>query len=135
MKTLGQTAYDTLKIAANTLIVKGEQVQLDAAGRAAKGTELTNLPVVGIAFATIDNRTGSPLGGAADAADVVIEQGAFEYAAIAGSPIVGAKVYCSGPTSLTTTIGATRGKAGIIKSKTVAGTYYVLHDSVTSGLM
>lgn len=76
-----QPSRGTYSIKANVRIFKGAIVALDSAGRAmpaglaAAGSVL----VVGKASATYDNRTGSELGGAADACDVEVEYGVFAY--------------------------------------------------------
>ncbi len=71
-------ARGSYKIAANTLIRKGWQVGLDAAGRAVAADTIANgcLSIVGKASSTIDNRTGSQdFSGLADATDVYVEYG------------------------------------------------------------
>lgn len=71
----------TYAIAANTLVFKGEQVGLDADGRAMRAGPLSTgcVLVVGKASHTVDNRNGSELGGAAGAADLEVEFGAFGW--------------------------------------------------------
>lgn len=68
-------------IKANVYIKKGGMVALDSAGRAmpaglAAGGSVT---CVGKSSATYDNRTGSALGGAADACNVEVEYGVFAW--------------------------------------------------------
>jgi hypothetical protein len=79
-------ARGTYPIKANVRIWKGAIVGLDAAGRAMPGDTIANgcVRVVGKASATYDNRTGSVLGGAADAVDVEVEFGVFEFLSAAG---------------------------------------------------
>ncbi len=79
-------ARGTLKIAANTLIRKGWLVGIDSAGRAVPGGLISAgcLAGMGKASSTIDNRTGSELGGAADACDVEVEFGVFGWASKTG---------------------------------------------------
>lgn len=74
-------ARGTYPIKANVHIFKGAMVGLDSAGRAMPGDTIANgcLSIVGKASATYDNRTGSALGGAADAVDVEVEYGVFQY--------------------------------------------------------
>jgi hypothetical protein len=71
----------TYPIAANTRIFKGSLVCLDAAGRAIPGGLIAAgaTVAVGKASSTVDNRTGSALGGAAEAADVEVEFGVFAF--------------------------------------------------------
>jgi len=71
----------TFPIKANVRIFKGAIVGLDSAGRAMPGDTIANgcVVVVGKASATYDNRTGSALGGAADAVDVEVEFGVFQW--------------------------------------------------------
>ena len=79
-------ARGTYPIKANVRIFKGAIVGLDAAGRAMPGDTIANgcVKVVGKASATYDNRTGSVLGGAADAVDVEVEFGVFGYLTATG---------------------------------------------------
>ncbi len=76
----------TFKIAANTLIRKGWLVGIDSAGRAVPGGLISAgcLAGMGKASSTVDNRTSSELGGAADAADVEVEYGVFGWASKTG---------------------------------------------------
>lgn len=71
----------TYPIKANVRIFKGAIVGIDSAGRAMPGDTIANgcLTVVGKASATYDNRTGSVLGGAADAVNVEVEYGVYQY--------------------------------------------------------
>lgn len=72
----------TYPIAANTRVFKGSLVALDSAGRVIPGTSIASGAVVamGKASSTVNNLTGSELGGAAGAADVEIEYGVFDFA-------------------------------------------------------
>lgn len=74
-------ARGTYPIKANVRIFKGGIVGLDTAGRAMPGDTIANgcVKVVGKASATYDNRTGSVLGGAAEAVDVEVEYGVFQW--------------------------------------------------------
>lgn len=69
-------------IKANVRIFKGALVGIDIAGRAMPADTIANgcLRIVGKASATYDNRTGSALGGAADAVQVDVEYGVFQFA-------------------------------------------------------
>lgn len=75
-------ARGTYKIKANVRIFKGAIVGLDSAGRVMPADTIANgcLRIVGKSSATYDNRTGSVLGGAADAVDVDVEFGVFSCA-------------------------------------------------------
>lgn len=79
--TAGHPSRGTYGIKANTRVFKGAIVCLDSAGRAMPGDTIANgaLFAVGKSSTTIDNRTGSTLGGAADAADVEVEFGVFGF--------------------------------------------------------
>lgn len=79
-------ARGTYPIKANVRIFKGSIVGLDSAGRAMPGGLISAgcVKVVGKASATYDNRTGSVLGGAADAVDVEVEYGVFEFLSASG---------------------------------------------------
>lgn len=83
-------ARGNLKIAANTLIKKGWLVGVDAAGRAVPGDTVAAgcLAGFGKASSTIDNRTGSELGGAADATDVFVEYGIFGWQSAGGGDTI-----------------------------------------------
>lgn len=76
----------TYGIKANKRIFKGALVGIDSAGRAMPGDTIANgcLSGVGKASATYDNRTGSVLGGGADACDVEVEYGVFEFDSATG---------------------------------------------------
>lgn len=109
----------TIKSAANQLFPKGTIVTRDAAGRAVSPAtaDTSTFPMVCVAEATFDNRTGSEAGGAADAIDV---QGACEvvgFAYVGGTPIMGQKLYVvdNQTVSVSKDGGAalTRGFAGI----------------------
>lgn len=71
----------TYKIKANTRNFKGGIVGLDVAGRACPGAAIAGgcLFCVGKASHTLNNLTGSELGGAADAADQEVEFGVFGW--------------------------------------------------------
>ena len=74
-------ARGTYGIKANTRNFKGGLVALDSAGRAMPAGLISTgaLFCVGKASHTLDNRTGSELGGAADAADQEVEFGVFGW--------------------------------------------------------
>jgi hypothetical protein len=71
----------TYPIAANMLILKGTIVCLNSDGRAIAGNTVSGGAVVcvGKASHTLDNRTGSALGGGAGAADIEVEFGVFGW--------------------------------------------------------
>lgn len=108
-------------IAANTIIYKGSLVGEDSAGRAIPATLLaTCIRVLGKASSTIDNRTGSALGGAASAAYVEVEYGTHNWAnSAAGDAIaaddIGKLCYAvDDQTVALTSNGGTRPIAGLI---------------------
>lgn len=72
-------ARGTYPVAANTLIIKGTIVCLNASGQAVPGVDGEGFHAIGKASHTLDNRTGSDLGGAAAAADVEVEFGVFGF--------------------------------------------------------
>jgi hypothetical protein len=104
----------TLPIEANTLIESGDIVVRNASGRAIQGAASagSTLVAVGIAKYTIDNRTGSALGGAAGAAEIDCERGIWDLTT-ADNPTKDVVLYVAGPRSVTTTAGtnAVCGKA------------------------
>lgn len=71
----------TYSIKANVFIQKGAQVGIDSAGRLMPADTIANgcLKIVGKSSATYDNRTGSALGGAADACECEVEYGVFAW--------------------------------------------------------
>jgi hypothetical protein len=74
-------ARGTYGVKANVYPKKGGMIALDSAGRAMPAGALAggSVRVVGKSSATIDNRTGSELGGAADAAQLEVEFGVFGW--------------------------------------------------------
>jgi hypothetical protein len=81
-----------LAVAANTLILKGTLVQVDADGRATN-VGGTGAVIAGIAGATVDNRTTAPSGGGAGALDVSVEYGVAGLLYTGTAPIAGDAVY------------------------------------------
>lgn len=113
----------TFGIKANVLILKGTMVAIDSAGRAMPAGLVASgaLAAVGKASATYDNRTGSALGGAADAADVEVEYGVFGWLSASGggddilADDVGKVAYMADNQTVALTNGTdTRGIAGYI---------------------
>lgn len=84
-------ARGTYPIAANVRIFKGALVCIDSAGRVRPGGTIASGALAGLgkASATIDNRTGSALGGAAGAAYVEVEFGAFQMINSAAADEIG----------------------------------------------
>lgn len=72
-------ARGTYPVAANVLIIEGTIVCLNASGQAVPGTDGNGFHAVGKASHTINNLTGSALGGAAAAANVEVEFGVYGY--------------------------------------------------------
>jgi len=106
----------TLAIEANTLIESGDIVIQNANKRAIPGAAAAGaaLVVAGIAKHTVDNRTGSALGGAAGAADVDCEVGLFDLVT-ADNPALKAQLYVLSATSVTTT-ASTNTPCGIARN-------------------
>jgi len=77
----------SLGIAANKKIYAGSLVARDAAGHATPGATATTLLGVGRAAESVDNT-----GGAADALQVPIDKGVFQFANSAGDPITVADI-------------------------------------------
>lgn len=124
-------------IAANTLIRKGWMVALDANGRAVPAGTIASGALVGIGKAshTLDNRTGSDLGGAAGAAYLEMEYGVFSWLSAGGGDAIAADdvskvcyMLDNQTVALTSSTGA-RGPAGVI-SEVRNGQVYV-HQSPT----
>lgn len=118
----------TLPMAANTIINKGEIVQVNGSNLAIPGAAANGFKAVGIAKQTYDNRTGSEAGGAAGALEVEYECGIFGVGGSAGvNP--GVKVYVAGPNSVTSTVGS-NGIAGICTETLRNGKYWCLISPV-----
>jgi hypothetical protein len=83
----------TLPSAANQLFYKGTMVSRDANGRAVVPTADDGLPVVCVANATYDNRTGSENGGANDSIDIEGMAGVYSMKYSGTQPKVGQKVF------------------------------------------
>jgi hypothetical protein len=111
----------TLAIEANTLIEAGDIVIQNANKRAIPGAASAGaaLTVAGIAKYTVDNRTGSALGGAAGAADVDCELGMWDLAT-ADNPALKAQLYVLSATSVTTTVG-TNTPCGVARNVVKSG--------------
>lgn len=98
-------------IAANVLILKGTLVALDSAGRAT--IPGAGRPIIGIAQATYDNRTGSVLlGGAADAIRVECDCGIFGFAVLGTAPVRGERLYAVDNQTVSLDPTGSRGYAG-----------------------
>jgi len=131
----------THPIAANTLILKGTQVGLDAAGRVLPAGLLSSgvLFAIGKASSTIDNRTGSALGGAAGAADVEVEYGVHGWLSAASADEItiadiGKKVFMLDNQTVALTSGDNaRGPAGVV-SEVRNGFVYVYQGPHVAGL-
>lgn len=133
----------TIPIAADTLIRKGWLVGLDVNGLAVAGDTIANgcLVGVGVASATVDNRTGSELGGAAGAADVEVEYGVFGFASKTGggddiaAVSVGEPCFVVDNQTVALTNGTdTRGIAGFI-SEVRAGVVFVYMGPHVAGMI
>jgi hypothetical protein len=136
-KSAGLTsARCTHPVKANVKVLKGGMVAIDSAGRAMPAGAASGGSVValGKASATINNLTGSELGGAAGAADVEIECGIHYWENSASSDEIAADdvglpcyVVDDQTVALTSSSG-TRIIAGIIKEVTAAGKVGVLQS-------
>jgi len=130
-------ARGTYPIAANTKILKGTLVGLDSAGRAiAATTAATCVRVVGKASSTVNNLTGSELGGAAGATDLEVEHGIFNWMNSAAADEIAADdigklcYAVDNQTVALTSDGGTRQIAGLI-----VGFYYGFPQVYTSPLV
>lgn len=106
----------TFGSAANQFFAFRTIVTRDGAGRAVSpsSADVSGLPAMGISNASIDNRTSSDLGGAADAKNVEVDYGvkALDYTGTA--PIPGEVVYVvDNQTVSSDSLGGARGIAGI----------------------
>ncbi len=139
--TLGAPARGTYPIAANTKILKGTQVALNAAGEAIPAGLLSTgaLFAVGKASATYNNLTGSDLGGAAAACDVEVEFGCHGWVNSAsadeiGEEHVGCTVFMVDNQTVALTSGDNaRGPAGIV-TEARNGYVYVYQGPHVAGL-
>jgi hypothetical protein len=129
-------------IAANTLIRKGWMVALDVNGRAVPANTIANgaLVAVGKASHTLDNRTGSELGGAAGAAYLETEYGVFDWLSAGGGDAIAADdvskvcyMLDNQTVALTSSTGA-RGPAGVI-SEVRNGRVYVHQGPTVAALI
>lgn len=105
----------TIKSAANQLFPKDTIVTRDTAGRAVSPStaDSSGFPMITVAEATFDNRTGSEAGGLADAIDV---QGAAEvvgFPFVGTTPIPGDRLYVVDNQTVSADKNSTRGFAGI----------------------
>ncbi len=133
----------TFPIKANKRIFKGALVGIDSSGRAMPGDTIANgcLAAVGKASATYDNRTGSALGGSADACDVEVEFGVFGFVSKTGggddiaSDDVGKVCYVVDDQTVSLTNNTdTRGIAGFI-TEVRDGQVYVYMGPHVAGLV
>jgi len=86
--------YGTFPIAANTRILKGIIVQLNASDQAIPGADGNGFPAVGRSQACYDNTTGSEAGGSAGDLDCEVDYGVFGWLGEAGHlPTVGDVCY------------------------------------------
>lgn len=133
--TLGAPHRGTYPIAANTLIRKGWQVALNLAGYLVAADTIANgaLFAVGKAEHTVDNRTGSVLGGAAGAADVEVGFGVHGWKNSAGADEItiadiGKRCFMAdNQTVMRTSGGGINGPSGVI-SEVRNGLVYVFQS-------
>ena len=121
----------TLEQAANTLIIGGTIVTVDADGRADVVTPGQN--AVGVALADSDNRTTAPEGGAAGAVKCQVQYGVFGFDFVGAAPAPGDVVYVvDNQTVSTDSDSGTRGSAGYC-SETIGSTCYVEFGPTVAG--
>jgi len=104
----------TFPMPANTRILKGTIVQLNATDQAIPGADGNGFRAIGKARATYDNTTGSEAGGGAGDLDAQVDYGVFGWAGEAGSlPTVGDICYVADNETVSTdSDGGARGIAG-----------------------
>lgn len=105
----------TYPIAANTLILKGTIVTLNASAEATPGVDGEGFNMVGTAVSTVDNRTTAPSGGGAGAEDIEVTFGVEGWFFAEGTPLAMQRVYVvDNQTVSTSSAGGTRGVAGFV---------------------
>ena len=121
----------TLEQAADTLIIGGTIVTVDADGRADVVTPGQN--AIGVALADSDNRTTAPEGGAAGAIKCQVQYGVFGFDYAGAAPAPGDVVYVvDNQTVSTDSDSGTRGSAGYC-SETIGSTCYVEFGPTVAG--
>lgn len=121
----------TLEQAANTLIIGGTIVTVDADGRADVVTPGQN--AIGVALADSDNRTTAPEGGAAGAIKCQVQYGVFGFDFVGNAPAPGDVVYVADNQTVSTdSDSGTRGIAGYC-SETIGSTCYVEFGPTVAG--
>jgi len=121
----------TLEQAANTLIIGGTIVTVDADGRADVVTPGQH--AIGVALADSDNRTTAPEGGAAGAVKCQVQYGVFGFDYDGAAPRAGDVVYVvDNQTVSTDSDSGSRGIAGYC-SETIGSTCYVEFGPTVAG--
>ena len=121
----------TLEQAANTLIIGGTIVTVDADGRADVVTPGQH--AIGVALADSDNRTTAPEGGAAGAVKCQVQYGVFGFDYDGAAPAPGDVVYVvDNQTVSTDSDSGSRGIAGYC-SETIGSTCYVEFGLTVAG--
>ena len=121
----------TLEQAANTLIIGGTIVTVDADGRADVVTPGQH--AIGVALADSDNRTTAPEGGAAGAVKCQVQYGVFGFDYDGAAPAPGDAVYVvDNQTVSTDSDSGSRGIAGYC-SETIGSTCYVEFGPTVAG--
>ena len=121
----------TLEQAANTLIIGGTIVTVDADGRADVVTPGQN--AIGVALADSDNRTTAPEGGAAGAVKCQVQYGVFGFGYDGAAPAPGDVVYVADNQTVSTdSDSGARGIAGYC-SETIGSTCYVEFGPTVAG--
>lgn len=121
----------TLEQAANTLIIGGTIVTVDADGRA--DVVAPGQHAIGVALADSDNRTTAPEGGAAGAVKCQVQYGVFGFDFVGDAPAPGDVVYVvDNQTVSTDSDSGSRGIAGYC-SETIGSTCYVEFGPTVAG--
>jgi hypothetical protein len=129
-------AKGTLPVAADTLILGGTIVCVDAAGRAVPGVDGEGFAAVGKAVSTVDNRTEAPSGGGAGAEDVEIDFGVQGWAISGSTPDPGDVVYVvDNQTVSTSSDSGQRGIAGYVSEVRDSVAYVLMGPTVVGQIV
>jgi hypothetical protein len=132
-KSQAYPTVGTAPVEANTLILKGTMVAVNAAGRAIPAVKGLSEKVFGVARYTVDNRTGSEAGGTAGAIDVDVDFGVFNFAVTGTACIPGQLVYAEDNQTVANASTGARGIAGAV-CEVISATEVAVHISPAVGL-